>query len=148
MLLLILPSLAVGCSGTDFDQTQTIDPSVGKPTGKADIYGTDDRREVFEAEAVYQKVANSTAVVVTTSDFYIPSSGNIWLRNISYTDKIRGTLGAPLCRSERFREQPAPGYCSAFLVAPDLVATAGHCINQRYTCDDIRFVFGYEYEAK
>lgn len=40
------------------------------------------------------------------------------------------TLGeyAGLCENERFREQPVAAFCSATLVAPDLVLTAGHCL--------------------
>jgi secreted trypsin-like serine protease len=47
-----------------------------------------------------------------------------------------------LCPSERFREQPTGAFCSGVLVAPDVIATAGHCIKDENIAD-IRFVFGY-----
>jgi V8-like Glu-specific endopeptidase len=47
-----------------------------------------------------------------------------------------------LCPSERFREQPIGSFCSGVLVAPDIIATAGHCIAGE-NVEDIRFVFGY-----
>ncbi|HZA23189.1 MAG TPA: serine protease [Dehalococcoidia bacterium] len=48
-----------------------------------------------------------------------------------------------LCPSERFREQPIGSFCSGVLVAPDIIATAAHCI-QDMNIADIRFVFGYQ----
>jgi V8-like Glu-specific endopeptidase len=47
-----------------------------------------------------------------------------------------------LCPSERFREQPSGSFCSGVLVAPDIIATAAHCIAGE-NISDIRFVFGY-----
>ena len=47
-----------------------------------------------------------------------------------------------LCSSERFREQPSGSYCSGVLVAPNVIATAGHCISGE-DITTIRFVFGY-----
>jgi hypothetical protein len=47
-----------------------------------------------------------------------------------------------LCPSERFREQPIGSFCSSVLVAPDVIATAAHCIKGEIIAD-IRFVFGY-----
>jgi hypothetical protein len=47
-----------------------------------------------------------------------------------------------LCNGERFRDQPVGAFCSGFLVAPDIIATAGHCVdtsNVTNTC----FVFGF-----
>lgn len=47
-----------------------------------------------------------------------------------------------LCEDERFAEQPAVAFCSATLIAPDLVLTAGHCVESR-ACSHIKVVFGY-----
>ena len=82
ILSLVLLTLTAGCA-----DTQETEPPVGddpsKPGGKADLYGTDDRREVFDAEAVYQRVADSTALVVASSDLYLGSNGHVWVRDIS-----------------------------------------------------------------
>ena len=48
-----------------------------------------------------------------------------------------------LCNDERFFEQPTAAYCSGFLVAPDLVVTAGHCVAD-YNCDKTNFIFGFQ----
>ena len=45
-----------------------------------------------------------------------------------------------MCPDERFAAQPANADCSATLIAPDIMLTAGHCIN---SCGDSRFVFDY-----
>ncbi len=115
--------------------------------GPADIYGRDDRSEPYDSDDVFQVVARSTALVATTGSFRFGANGNYYLSAQTLSDKLARELGGPLCESERFRDQPAPGYCSAFLIAPDLVATAGHCINIRQTCADIRFVFGFAHDG-
>jgi len=50
-----------------------------------------------------------------------------------------------LCPGQRFREQPVLGYGSGFLVAPDLLATAGHCVVGQDLAD-IRVIFDFELE--
>lgn len=47
-----------------------------------------------------------------------------------------------LCPGERFRNQPTGAFCSGFLVAPDIIATAGHCVNAG-NVTNICFVFGF-----
>ena len=47
-----------------------------------------------------------------------------------------------LCAGERFRDQPIGAFCSGFLVAPDIIATAGHCVNAG-NVTNVRFVFGF-----
>ncbi len=47
-----------------------------------------------------------------------------------------------LCTEERFRNQPIGAFCSGFLVAPDIIATAGHCVNAG-NVNNICFVFGF-----
>ncbi|NJL70980.1 MAG: trypsin-like peptidase domain-containing protein [Candidatus Competibacteraceae bacterium] len=50
--------------------------------------------------------------------------------------------GKPACEGEPFGDQPVAANCSAFLVGDDIVATAGHCINEG-TMSSWRFVFGF-----
>ena len=44
---------------------------------------------------------------------------------------------------ETFASQPLGCFCSGVLVAPDIVATAGHCVKSTADLDHIRFVFGF-----
>ena len=50
-----------------------------------------------------------------------------------------------LCDSETFADQPCGAFCSGVLIAPDVVASAGHCVDPDYlaSVDQIRFVFGF-----
>ncbi|MCA9438969.1 MAG: trypsin-like peptidase domain-containing protein, partial [Candidatus Omnitrophica bacterium] len=50
-----------------------------------------------------------------------------------------------VCPEEPYYNQPTPGFCSAFLIGPDLVATAGHCVNA-FNATNIAFVFGFQME--
>jgi hypothetical protein len=62
-----------------------------------------------------------------------------------------GDVGAgtflPLCSNERFRSQQAGAGCTGFLVGPDLVATAGHCVQTQAACETTNVVFGFSADA-
>jgi V8-like Glu-specific endopeptidase len=49
-----------------------------------------------------------------------------------------------LCSDEKFYDQQQATWCSGFLIAPDLIATAGHCINSQAECEKTSFVFGFK----
>ncbi len=51
-----------------------------------------------------------------------------------------------LCPGERFYDQPSVGYCTAFLVTEDTIATAAHCVGSPVDCHDRRFVLDYGYD--
>lgn len=105
------------------------------------IYGNDDRKDLNEvSDAMVREVAGSTAAMIAVSDLRGKSEGG--------ADLVSRTLGqkATLCREERFFDQPASANCSAFLVGPDLMATAGHCI-QESTCGRYAMVFGFHAQA-
>lgn len=48
-----------------------------------------------------------------------------------------------VCEGERFVEQPLLPDCTGFLIAPDLLATAGHCVETQFQCRNFKWVFGY-----
>lgn len=54
----------------------------------------------------------------------------------------------PICDGERFADQPTGAFCSGSLIAPNLVLTAGHCIDTVEECEQTRFVFGYDVKEK
>lgn len=49
-----------------------------------------------------------------------------------------------VCPTERFADQAVLSQCTGFLVAPDLLITAGHCIQTKFQCDSFRWVFGHK----
>ena len=102
------------------------------------IYGTDDRMDSFQvADPQLLAEGASTLALVRPSQATDNGDG---------TTTISGpTLGTAknLCPGESFGNQPAIAFCTGFLVAPDVVATAGHCIRPD-RLDQVLFVFGYE----
>lgn len=102
------------------------------------IYGDDDRKEVFElTDLALQNLSHSTAMLVESFRLDDANAEEFRLQGPNFGEEYG------LCPAEPFREQPAVGFCSAFLVAPDMVATAGHCLSTQSECDGTRFVFGY-----
>jgi hypothetical protein len=108
-------------------------------SGKDDIIGDDDRRDEFSDEVTdgLRELARSTAMIVA-NETVVDSGG----------DSVRleaETLAQSyfMCPGEAFRNQPIPGFCSAWLVAPDVMVTNGHCITSQTACDESSFVFDY-----
>ena len=48
-----------------------------------------------------------------------------------------------LCPNEPFYTQPIAPFCSGFLVTPNTIITAGHCVASQDACESIYFAFGY-----
>jgi len=111
------------------------------------IYGNDDRLDEYEVKDTNILAAgDSTVALVSLSGLIDNGNGTFSLSRQTYAewyllaDPI-GT-GNPLCSDEPFRDQPNPAWCSGFLVAPDIIATAGHCACEDY-CADMAVVFGF-----
>lgn len=108
------------------------------------IYGTDDRREVDDPlnQDVMNEAARSVAVVVPRSKILAPLEGD---DPTVYRSLSRTTYQAKfnLCPSEPFLTQPAPGYCTAFLVGGDVMVTASHCLKSGADCANAAFVFDF-----
>jgi hypothetical protein len=129
------------------------------------IYGQDHRLEVSEASAFQQKLARSAATMISvqemTSDASKPGLVQLnqktlkeWLESVDlekgekkfFSSKIikSATAENTFCEGERFVDQVNPGMCSGFLIAPDLVITAGHCVEVPSFCSEYRWVFGFQ----
>jgi V8-like Glu-specific endopeptidase len=104
-------------------------------------YGTDDRQDVYELLGENLEDADSVVALFPEYQVHDLGDGTAALLTVNYGDYYN------LCPSERFREQPIGSFCSGVLVAPDIIATAAHCI-QGETIADIRFVFGYHMRDK
>ena len=101
------------------------------------IYGTDDRTDIFPMPAGANR-DDVDSVVALFSAGSITDNGN---GTSTLSTQNFGTANN-LCAGERFRDQPTGAFCSGFLVAPDVIATAGHCINAG-NVTTVRFVFGF-----
>ena len=101
------------------------------------IYGTDDRVDVYTlAAGPNRDDADCVVALFKSSDVVDNGDGTSTL-----TTRRFGTV-RKLCSSEPFRDQPVGAFCSGFLVGPDLIATAGHCVDVGDLATT-RFVFGF-----
>lgn len=101
------------------------------------IYGVDDRKDLFEVPDE-QIGRNASGVVSLFRASRVRDNGDG--TSTLQTGKF-GQVNS-LCEEERYFQQPAGAFCTGFLVAPDVIATAGHCVNEN-NATTIRFVFGF-----
>ncbi|MGZ3774534.1 MAG: trypsin-like serine peptidase [Pseudobdellovibrionaceae bacterium] len=100
----------------------------------AAVYGEDDRVEPFNVDAKEAELAKSVAG--RFSKDHLTLTGDHYEVN-------RTTLGAEKCSSIRFAEQTLGPTCSGFLVSPNLLVTAAHCMTTDDKCTDNFWVFDY-----
>lgn len=108
------------------------------------VYGVDNRKDYFEIESAGAKRnADSVVALFDASDVTDLGDGTSRLKVKRFKDAYR------LCDSERFAAQPCGAFCSGVLIAPDIVASAGHCVDPDYlgSVEEIRFVFGFRVTA-
>lgn len=102
------------------------------------IYGADNRIDVYqESDSLRRQLAASTCALVSSGQLASNGAGGFNLQTSAYRQS-----GLPACSGEAFANQPVAAFCTGFLVAPDIIVTAGHC----YDSGDIggvRFVFGF-----
>ncbi|MFZ4715490.1 MAG: trypsin-like serine peptidase [Bacteriovoracaceae bacterium] len=102
------------------------------------IYGLDDRHEVIDySDPKVALLARSTAVLVKGSELKSKEAG--FQVSLDTFQK-----GMNVCASERFSQQPDPGFCSGFLIAPNKMVTAGHCITSVEDCSETKFIFDFQ----
>lgn len=138
----------------DAPATNIVDivPLTARPEGAdllrlTTIYRRDDRVEEYEVtEPRFRAVGEATAVLLYRRDLQDNGDGTYDLRTESFAHQYEWVdpigSGNPLCDDEPFVDQPSVGRCTGVLVAPDLIATAGHCV----ACTpsfDMAVVFGY-----
>lgn len=105
------------------------------------VYGTDNRLNLSNAQnPVLKKVARSTAAMISETKL---SSKNgqtvIAARPLEMRER--------LCPGERFGTEPSVAACSGFLIADDLVVTAGHCIRAKRDCSAYKWVFDFNEDS-
>ena len=102
------------------------------------IYGQDSRQDYYEVTNTDYAAIGVQSTALVMSAYAIDSSDPARLRFRAKTLKA----AALLCDGERYAEQLIPAFCSAVLIAPDLMLTAGHCVwDAEGQCPNLRFVF-------
>jgi hypothetical protein len=107
------------------------------------IYGKDDRREIYqEPDVRLRTLAKSVAAMIPAKSFVRTSRGKYMINAKTYQEEFH------LCDTERFKDEISAADCTAFLISPDKLATAGHCVSTAADCADYRFVFDFIYETQ
>ncbi len=102
------------------------------------VYGSDDRVDVDQvADENVQRNVSSVVSLIDIASIVDNGDGTSLIQTVRFGDAQR------LCSSERFADQQTAPFCSGFLVAPNMVATAGHCVDNNNLART-RFVFGYQ----
>lgn len=111
--------------------------------GKCDVIGDDDRYDEFSGEVndVLREAARSTAMLIANENLLIDGD------TVGITSKSLGETYY-MCPGEAFRDQPVAGFCSAWLVAADVMVTNGHCITSQQRCEESSFVFDYSLQEE
>lgn len=100
------------------------------------VYGIDDRMDVYEsADALMRDLSRSVAAQILDNSFTLEN-------DIFNLDK-KTLSDEGMCKTERFSEQPASATCSGFLIAKNILVTAGHCVRDVSQCQDHSWVFDY-----
>ncbi len=104
------------------------------------IYGEDNRKESQEYfDKRFTEASGSVA-------------GMVWSKNLTPSkesekeysfNQLPVSLYYNICKDEAFSDQVPLPTCTAFLVGPDLLLTAGHCVNNETQCKENTWVFNY-----
>lgn len=136
----------------------TVEPAPGEEDDvaaaeQALIFAGDQRQEYGQASSQHQFWSRSVAQLVVNTEVSCTGT-SCALTPQPWTTEIAN--GGRLCSNVRYRGQPtlsypAPrggGFCTGFLVAPDLIVSAAHCMYfTGFDCPKTRFVFGYQADA-
>lgn len=108
------------------------------------IYGDDNRTLISELVSDEDGVALelSRSVLAQIPNWRITENNKDFI-SIQTKDL---QSGLNICEGERFLNLPLVSGCTAFLVGPDLIATAGHCVKDKYDCKKQTWVLDYDTE--
>ena len=104
------------------------------------IYGEDNRHDVYT-------YPDKTVVSLTDSVVSLFKAESLTYNRETQLVSVRhssAAANANFCSWERFSKQPVSAFCSGFLIAPDKIVTAGHCIQTKNDCENTFFIFGYK----
>lgn len=106
------------------------------------LYGVDNRMDVFEAPSAYVNLAQATAGMIM----------NVELKRTLFRYKLAAFPKTyeeryNLCSGERFAAQLTATRCTGFLVAPDVLVTAGHCVQNETQCVNSSWIFDFNAES-
>ncbi len=119
-----------------------------QPNSFAAIYGFDQRQEISQLSPAWQKAASAVALALPTHFLATNNEGQLFHDEWEERNYGENML---LCPDERFTDQTTYGHCTAFLIHPQVLLTAAHCLlpkgkieNTAHPyCDSFSFWFDY-----
>ncbi len=110
------------------------------------IYGVDNRMDLFESyNQDWVELARSTAAMIPNHKISLgndPDKDYYTLKDYTLEKARR------LCPGERFAKQITPADCTGFLVTPNMIVTAGHCVKTSRDCSGYRWAFGFSVDRE
>jgi V8-like Glu-specific endopeptidase len=102
------------------------------------IYGEDNRQDLKDiSNPDHINWARATAAMIDTKSLVVNQDKTFTITYGTLKKEIRA------CPEVKFAEQIAAADCSGFLVAKDLLVTAGHCVRNIRDCKNKKWVFDY-----
>lgn len=95
------------------------------------VFGEDDRKEIKDAYE-FKDYARATAVMIPKSSI----KGNKVYASTLRSRLIKIYGSSNFDSSVKFLDQPTCANCTGFLIAPDILVTAGHCIETMSKAED------------
>lgn len=105
------------------------------------IYGRDNRKDIYQViNPIQLNAFKSVAAQIEPANLKQRQDGKV--------DIIAETLSEyGMCSTERFANQTTAARCSGFLIGPDTLATAGHCVTKETDCSNYNWVFDYKIDG-
>jgi V8-like Glu-specific endopeptidase len=101
------------------------------------IYGTDERQFISEnSDKKIRSLSESVALIIQKDTIE-----KKFLNSIIKAGLLTDSTGVNLCSDEKFATHHSLNSCTGFLIAPDLVASAGHCFMSADDCANKNIVF-------
>lgn len=101
------------------------------------IYGADDRQFVGTGTDKQLKKLSEAVALIVNND----SVENKFFTSLIKANYISDANGVNLCGDAKFANHHSLNSCTGFLIAPDLVASAGHCFMSADDCANKKIVF-------
>lgn len=119
-----------------------VKPAYGLDSNRDVIYGKDNRYETADyPDRLFREKAQAVAGMVRTRKLRPDFAEDP--ENFTTFFKRTAARSYNVCKDERYAEENVLPICTGFLVADDILVTAGHCVTEELPCKDYSWVFGF-----
>ena len=103
------------------------------------FYGEDDRYNIENSPDTRFQILGRSVAHMVKQELLAPAFGGV-LTKISVRP-LHERFN--ICLDQRYAKNISAGNCSGFLVAPDLLVTAGHCVWGHVSCAENKWIFDF-----